>query len=430
MSARFLVRLLVWLAGIGAITGMIGCSNGSGSEKTPLPMGFQEFVGETTSSLNAYWSLTAKGFAYTPPAVRPYRAGAMPETSCAEGTDAGRWVRNAFYCPDDRTVVFDADFLSERRDSIGPQAVTVVLAHEWAHHIQTLIKLSGSDLPLELHADCLAGAFLVAGATGSQAAIIAKFQRQQAAVEQIARSGDKAYRQSGWFGEDEHGSPALRWTALTIGMTGFGRASVCDSYATYRPSPPLEVGPYTISHRPGADYSGDGQDLTIQFGEVAARVEIAPPEPTPNVSAQDDLQHAFAQHARSIPRVDGTLDREILTQFDPIVLPSRTPIVPAPPQREVREPFGYWLSMTYVADAAADYTRWGQFRIWRPATGGPSLQIDAWVVLPMDTSGNDPRLLDHILFGTVFEALMCGPGQSRDPDSERYVFACDLETHE
>lgn len=73
-------------------------------------------------------------------------------------------AENAFFCPVDDRVVYDAESLiPDLLDRYGEAAVGVVLAHEWAHAIQVRVAedLAKVDqVVLELQADCFAGGWL------------------------------------------------------------------------------------------------------------------------------------------------------------------------------------------------------------------------------------------------------------------------------
>ena len=71
-----------------------------------------------------------------------------------------------FYCPLDRKVYIDLAFYDELRRRFGAPgdfAQAYVIAHEVGHHVQNLRGLLGrgevSSVPVELQADCLAGAW-------------------------------------------------------------------------------------------------------------------------------------------------------------------------------------------------------------------------------------------------------------------------------
>ena len=80
-----------------------------------------------------------------------------------------------FYCPTDNGIYIDPDFYREMEQKLGAQgdfARAYVMAHEYGHHIQTLVGLSEQvrsaqsqnasqanalQVRMELQADCYAG---------------------------------------------------------------------------------------------------------------------------------------------------------------------------------------------------------------------------------------------------------------------------------
>ena len=82
-----------------------------------------------------------------------------------------------FYCPVDRKVYFDLDFLTQLQDTFGATgdlAAQYIVAHEYGHHIQNLVGINEQmrqaqqadpsranqySVALELQADCFAGAW-------------------------------------------------------------------------------------------------------------------------------------------------------------------------------------------------------------------------------------------------------------------------------
>ncbi|PZX93063.1 metalloprotease [Flavobacterium aquariorum] len=95
------------------------------------------------------------------------------ETACGGASSAS----GPFYCPGDRTIYMDMSFFEELRTKFGAKggdfAVAYVMAHEFGHHIQTLLGTSGKvhqlqqnksekesnklSVSLELQADFYAG---------------------------------------------------------------------------------------------------------------------------------------------------------------------------------------------------------------------------------------------------------------------------------
>jgi predicted metalloprotease len=100
---------------------------------------------------------------YESPGVVLVETGGGVRTACGPA-ESGFW---AFYCPPDATIYLDEAFLGELGARM-PFAEAFVIAHEWAHHVQTLIGLERVEeapddwnelysIELELMADCLSG---------------------------------------------------------------------------------------------------------------------------------------------------------------------------------------------------------------------------------------------------------------------------------
>jgi predicted metalloprotease len=122
-------------------------------------------------------------------------------TSCGVTTaDSG-----PFYCPTSQLVYVGLSFYDNLRQQFGDQRAgfvnAVVLAHEYAHHLQDLLGISGrvttrtgagSDLVrLELQADCFAGAW-VAHAASTDPPLFAKISDDdiERALQTAAGIGD------------------------------------------------------------------------------------------------------------------------------------------------------------------------------------------------------------------------------------------------
>jgi uncharacterized protein len=99
--------------------------------------------------------------------------------SGATGTNCGQASAavGPFYCPADKFVYFDLDFLTQLQNQFGAAgdlAAQYIVAHEYGHHIQNLLGISDEvsraqaaqpskanaySIALELQADCFAGAW-------------------------------------------------------------------------------------------------------------------------------------------------------------------------------------------------------------------------------------------------------------------------------
>lgn len=123
----------------------------------------------TAQSLDAVWGEQLPqqtGVDYEQPGLRLFTGSVS--TGCGYATSAV----GPFYCPADRTAYFDVGFFQELVDRYGatggPLAQEYVVAHEFGHHIQTLLGDIGraqqdpqgpesGAVRTELQADCYAG---------------------------------------------------------------------------------------------------------------------------------------------------------------------------------------------------------------------------------------------------------------------------------
>jgi predicted metalloprotease len=158
------------------------------------------------------------------------------------------------YCPPDENIYLDFGFFTELRDRFGAQgdfAPAYVLAHEFGHHIQTVLGVAeqvrglqqespdqANDLSIamELQADCFAGVWAgtLEVAQGTNENVELDPGEIQEAIEAAAAVGDdRIQSQAGAQVNPEtwtHGSAADRaqWT-----MTGYesGQPASCDTFA-------------------------------------------------------------------------------------------------------------------------------------------------------------------------------------------------------
>jgi predicted metalloprotease len=165
-------------------------------------------------SLDKYWGQQL-GKAYTAPGWSWINRAGGTATACGTISleDAGNEA--AFYCPNDKVIYFNADFLLSQETGYGFAGVVEVIAHEYGHHIQHLKGLSPnmSVSASELQADRDAGAYLSWAKWG----YIDNGKRADwynlTDLQAVAYgTGDYAYNDP-----DHHGTPTERSDAITRG---------------------------------------------------------------------------------------------------------------------------------------------------------------------------------------------------------------------
>ncbi|HEX4498724.1 MAG TPA: neutral zinc metallopeptidase [Thermoanaerobaculia bacterium] len=130
-----------------------------------------EFVKFVMNSVQDYW---AKTFAQNGKTYRHAKL-VLFRDAINSGCGAAQTQMGPFYCPADEKVYIDLAFYKELKDRFGASgdfAQAYVIAHEFGHHVQNLLGISGKveeaqqahsgqarplSVKLELQADCLAG---------------------------------------------------------------------------------------------------------------------------------------------------------------------------------------------------------------------------------------------------------------------------------
>ena len=151
-----------------------------------------------------------------------------------------------FYCPADRLVYFDLDFLVQLQDQVGAEgdlAAAYIVAHEYGHHVQTLTGASAKmrelqqqnpdraneySVALELQADCLAGVWANDARSRGQFESDKEIEEALDAAEAV---GDDRISQ-GRADRDSftHGSSEERKAWFQKGYTS-GDLNNCDTFA-------------------------------------------------------------------------------------------------------------------------------------------------------------------------------------------------------
>jgi predicted metalloprotease len=172
-----------------------------------------------------------------------------------DGTRSGCGFAQAqmgpFYCPADRKVYLDMGFfdeLSQRFGAPGDFAQAYVIAHEFGHHVQTLLGIEGGvrrameqnpsqekalSVRLELQADCLAGVW---GHGTAERNILENGDVEKGLAAAAAVGDDRLQRSAGQRVNPEswtHGSAAQRTEWFTRGLRE-GTVAACDTFKSGR----------------------------------------------------------------------------------------------------------------------------------------------------------------------------------------------------
>jgi uncharacterized protein len=152
-----------------------------------------------------------------------------------------------FYCPSDQKVYLDLGFFDQLKSRFGAKggdfAMAYVVAHEFGHHIQTVLGISSRVHELaqqdpgqanslsvrqELQADCLAGAWAHSAQSELEAGDIDEALSAAAAVgdDRIQQSTTGRIDKEGWT----HGSAEQRTAWFTTGYRS-GNPDDCDTFS-------------------------------------------------------------------------------------------------------------------------------------------------------------------------------------------------------
>jgi len=155
-----------------------------------------------------------------------------------------------FYCPVDRRVYIDLDFMAELQQRLGARgdfAAAYIVAHEVGHHVQNLIGVLGRvdearrgqgeaasnamQVRVELQADCLAGVW--ARRAQETRNILEKGDVEEGLNAAAAVGDDRIQRASRGYVSPEsftHGTSTQRAGWFRRGLDS-GRIEACDTFA-------------------------------------------------------------------------------------------------------------------------------------------------------------------------------------------------------
>lgn len=171
--------------------------------------------------IDRFWAgiFAAAGRDYAPPRI--IEVVQLPlATGCGLETDIA--LRSIYYCTEDESIYFDPEFETSVEALAGGYAMTMIVSHEWAHHIQWVLgidlsfdpELSGGLYPieLELQADCLAGVYAQDALANGNAG----WDQIDSAIQITASAGDRIG--TDWDDWDAHGTSTQRVESFQTGF--------------------------------------------------------------------------------------------------------------------------------------------------------------------------------------------------------------------
>jgi uncharacterized protein len=246
-----LVVLFLLFSGVlggGGIPDLGGLSGGGGVPAEPG--GTLNPQGETDAQLaaivadiQAFWgeSFSASGRDYPETKLVLFEGGT--QSDCGPASSA----TGPFYCPADQKVYLDLAFFDDLRSRFGASggdfAMAYVVAHEFGHHIQTVLGISQQVQDLaardpsqrnllsvkqELQADCLAGVWANSAQSDLESGDIDEALSAASAVgdDRIQESTTGRIDPESWT----HGSAEQRVAWFTTGYRS-GNPDDCDTFA-------------------------------------------------------------------------------------------------------------------------------------------------------------------------------------------------------
>jgi predicted metalloprotease len=184
----------------------------------------------------------------------PYNPPRLVFFTSATSTGCGRASSSTgpFYCPTDQRIYIDLGFLQQLQDQFGAQgqfAQAYILAHEFGHHLQTLLgtetKVRAAQernpslanrysVALELQADCYAGVWAKLADQSQQNGINLTADNIKEAQNAAAAVGDDRIQQEtqGRVNPEgfTHGTAEQRASWFTKGYSS-GNMDSCDTFA-------------------------------------------------------------------------------------------------------------------------------------------------------------------------------------------------------
>jgi len=215
------------------------------SQAAPREDAGRRFVAQVLAETEQVWAaeFARNGARYEPPALVLFSG------STQSGCGHAQAQMGPFYCPADRRVYIDLDFLADLQRRLragGDFAAAYIVAHEVGHHVQKLTgvldrveamrrgatRAEGNALQVrvELQADCLAG--LWARHAHEQRRILEQGDVEEGLNAAAAVGDDRLQHGGGGRVQPEtftHGSSAQRVRWFRRGLET-GRLEACDTF--------------------------------------------------------------------------------------------------------------------------------------------------------------------------------------------------------
>ncbi len=198
-----------------------------------------------TEDVQGFWQREFQARGETYPVTQTVFFSGSTETNCGTASSS----TGPFYCPADQLIYFDLDFLVQLQDQFdakGDLAAQYIVAHEYGHHVQTVLGISDTmrelqqqnpdraneySVALELQADCFAG--LWANDARSRNQFESDSEVDEALNAAAAVGDDRIQEKTQGRADPEtftHGTSEQRMTWFRRGYTS-GDRNQCDTFA-------------------------------------------------------------------------------------------------------------------------------------------------------------------------------------------------------
>jgi predicted metalloprotease len=207
LATIFLPKLLGGLGGTSAADVAPAPESESSVDATKCVTEIEQIVCGAVDDVQPYWTdqLPVSFDTEYEPTDTVFFSG-FTNTGCGQASSE----TGPFYCPLDKLVYFDLDFLVQLQEQFGATgdlAAQYIVAHEYGHHVQNVLGINAEmqqaqqndpdraneySVALELQADCFAGAWARSAADQGQ---LDNAQEVEEALNAAAAVGDDRIQQ-------------------------------------------------------------------------------------------------------------------------------------------------------------------------------------------------------------------------------------------